>query len=160
MGQNKAQKKAAERTKKATASEVQPQPEAKQPEAQPAAEPKPAPATPAVATAAPQPSKQMQTIEKLKDGWSAKGINLDKLTVKDDGKFKLLIVDAGWPTVQVGASGGITVLELKSYSKAFDASMDGLALYDKQKAREQKKTVAPTAPAAKAPAAEKQQATA
>src|SRR5580700_3698693 len=100
MGQNKTQKAAAARAKKTTAQEVQP--EAKQPEVQPAAEPKPAPATAAPA----QPSKQAQTIEKLKEGWTAKGVDLSKLTIKDDGKFRLLIVDTGWPTVQVGASGG------------------------------------------------------
>jgi hypothetical protein len=157
MGKNKAQKEAEARAKK-------PQPaaeaertregsdnpaaiQAKMDEV--AAQPKPnGKATPA-AVAAAQPavvSKQTQTIETLKAGWTAKGVDLSKLIVKDDGKFKLVIVDAGWPTVQVGASGGITVLELKSYAKAFDAAMDGLALYEKQKAREQKKTAA-TAPA-------------
>jgi hypothetical protein len=40
------------------------------------------------------------------------------------------------------------VLELKSYARAFDAAMDGLALYQKQQGREQKKSAAP-APAAK-----------
>jgi len=99
----------------------------------------------------------MQTIEKLKEGWTAKGVNLDKLTVKDDGKFKLVVVAEGWPTVQVGPTGGITVTELKSYAKAFDAAMDGLALFEKQKAREQKKA---TTAAPAQPVAEKQSATA
>jgi hypothetical protein len=123
-------------------------------------QPKPAPATPAAAATPTQPSKQTQTIEKLKEGWTAKGVSLDKLTVKDDGKFKLVIVAEGWPTVQVGPTGGITVTELKSYAKAFDAAMDGLALYEKQQARDQKKVqataTAPAPPAAKAPATEKQ----
>ena len=154
MGTNKAQREAAARAKKSTAQPT--------PEIQPAAvaeQPKPTPAPAATAqpaTAAPaQPNKQQQTIEKIKDGWTAKGVNLDKLTIKDDGKFKLLIVAEGWPTVQVGNSGGITVLELKSYAKAFDAAMDGLSLYQKQQAREQKKAAAaaPAPPAAKAPAA-------
>jgi 2-keto-3-deoxy-6-phosphogluconate aldolase len=69
--------------------------------------------------------------------------------VKDDGKFKLVVVAEGWPTVQIGPTGGITVTELKSYAKAFDAAMDGLALYTKQKARETRKATA-TAPAPKA----------
>jgi hypothetical protein len=156
MGTNKAQKQAAERSKKSTA---QPTPDAQPTPAAVAEQPKPTPAPAATAqpaTAAPaQPNKQQQTIEKLQEGWKAKGVDLSKLTIKDDGKFKLLIVDAGWPTVQVGNSGGITVLELKSYAKAFDAAMDGLSLYQKQQAREQKKAAAaaPAPPAAKAPAA-------
>jgi hypothetical protein len=153
MGQNKAQREAAARAKKSTALPT--------PEVQPAAvaeQPKPTPAPAATvqpATAAPAQPKQQQTIEKLQEGWKAKGVDLSKLAIKDDGKFKLLIVDAGWPTVQVGNSGGITVLELKSYAKAFDAAMDGLSLYQKQQAREQKKAAAaaPAPPAAKAPAA-------
>jgi len=148
MGQNKAQREAATRAKKASASEVQPAAgDTGKVNEQP--KPTPAPATPA-ATPAPaptQPNKQMQTIEKLKEGWTAKGVNLDKLTVKDDGKFKLVVVAEGWPTVQIGPTGGITVLELKSYAKAFDAAMNGLALYDKQKAREQKKAATTAAPA-------------
>jgi hypothetical protein len=121
---------------------------------QPKTEAKPAatttPATPAT------PSKQEQTIETLKAGWTAKGVDLSKLTIKDDGKFRLLVVAEGWPTVQVGASGGVTVLELKSYAKAFDAAMDGLALYQKQQAREAKKTAAAAPPAPPAAKAEKQ----
>lgn len=143
MGKNKTQKTAEGRAAK------------KAPEVQQAAEqpkPTPAPVTPA-ATPVAVASKQTETIERLKAGWAEKKVDLSKLTIKDDGKFKLLMVDAGWPTVQVGASGGITVLELKSYSKAFDAAMNGLALYEKQKAREQKKAAAPAPPAAKAPAA-------
>jgi hypothetical protein len=170
MSKTKTQKAAEERAAKKTAAqpEVQPQPAVgpnpgqintgkvnEQPK--PKAEQKQPAATPAPAAAA-QPRKQTQTIEKLKEGWTAKGVSLDKLSIKDDGKFKLLVVAEGWPTVQVGASGGITVLELKSYSRAFDAAMEGLGLYQKQQAREQKKATAtaPTAPAAKAPAAEKQ----
>jgi hypothetical protein len=49
-------------------------------------------------------------------------------------------------------------VELKSYASAWEASMDGLNLFNKQKEREQKKTAAPapTAPAPKAAPAEKQ----
>lgn len=154
MGKNKQQIATEARAKKTAASAQEAQPTAEQPKQVAQA----APAPPAAAPA--QPSKQVQTIEKLKEGWTANGVALDKLTVKDDGKFKLLIVDKGWPTVQVGASGGITVLELKSYAKAFDAAMNGLALYDKQKARDQKKSATTAAPPTKAPVAEKQTASA
>ena len=94
------------------------------------------------------------TIAKLKEGWAEKKVDLSKLTIKDDGKFKVLVVDQGWPRVTIGPTGGIVVTDLKSYAKAFDAAMDGLSLYQKQQAREAKKTQA-TAPAAQ-PAAEKQ----
>ena len=147
MGMNKAQKQAAQRAKKTTAQEVQPAAEQPKPEA----EQKPAPAPAAAAPA--QPSKQMQTIEKLKEGWTAKGVNLDKLTVKDDGKFKLVVVADGWPTVQIGPTGGISLPQIRSYAKAFDAAIDGLAVFEKQNAREAKKATA-TAPAPKAAAPE------
>lgn len=156
MGTNKAQKQAAERAKKSATPEVQPTPVAvgTNPGQINGDTGKVNPPAPAPATVA-APNKQQQTIEKIKEGWTAKGVDLSKLAIKDDGKFKLLIVDAGWPTVQIGPTGGITVLELKSYAKAFDAAMDGLSLYQKQQAREQKKAAAtaPAPPAAKAPAA-------
>lgn len=143
MGQNKAQKQAAERAKK-PAAEVK------------AAAPTPAPATPApaVAAAAPAtPSKQDATIAKLRAGWTEKKVDLSKLQVIDDGKFKNVIVADGWPTVRVGASGGITVLELKSYPDAFTAAMEGDARLRKQTEREQKKAVvaAPVAALASLP---------
>jgi hypothetical protein len=144
MGKNKQQLATEARAKKTT-SEVQFQPVAEQAKPEVKAGATTAPATPAPT----QPSKQMQTIEKLKEGWKARGVSLDKLTVKDDGKFKLVVVAEGWPTVQIGPTGGITVTELKSYAKAFDAAMDGLALYQKQQAREQKKATT-AAPAPKA----------
>jgi hypothetical protein len=150
MGMNKAQKQAAQRAKKTTAQEVQPAAEQPKPEA----EQKPAPAPAAAAPAAqPTPSKQMQTIEKLKEGWTAKGVNLDKLTVKDDGKFKLVVVGEGWPTVQIGPTGGISLPAIKSYPKAFEAALEGDQLLAKQNAREAKKATA-TAPAPKAAAPE------
>jgi hypothetical protein len=182
MGKNKQQAAAEARSKKAT-SEVEPQPVAAvgpnpgqingdtgKVNEQPKPNGKASPATVAAATQPAVVSKQTQTIETLKAGWVAKGVDLSKLTVKDDGKFKLLIVDEGWPTVRLGSTGGITVMELRSYASAFDAAMNGLELYQKQQAREQKKTVAaaPSQPApkaaapeaAKAPAAEKQSASA
>ena len=133
---NKQQKAAEERAQAAA-------PKAAQPVAE---QPKQA----APAQSLPTPSKQTATIEKLKEAWTAKKVDLSKLQVKDDGKFKLLIVDAGWPTVQIGPTGGITVLELRSYAKAFDAAIDGLALYQKQNDRDRKKTAAPAPPPAPA----------
>jgi septal ring-binding cell division protein DamX len=162
MARNKAQQAAAERAKKSAApvaaDEVQQQqvgkPNGKVVEATPT--PAAKPATPAPV----QPSKQQQAIETLRAGWLQNGVNLDKLTVRDDGKFKLLVVADGWPTVRLGPTGGITVMELHSYAKAYDAAMNGKELFEKQQARDAKKAVAaqpaaqPAAPAAeKAPAA-------
>jgi hypothetical protein len=107
MGKNKTQKSAEERASKKSAlqpavgkepgqingetGKVNEQP------VQPVAQTATTTTTPAAtAPAPPQPSKQDQTVEKLKEGWTAKGVDLSKLTIKDDGKFKLLIVDQGW----------------------------------------------------------------
>jgi hypothetical protein len=133
MGKNKQQRAAEERAQAAA-------PKA----AQPAATEAPKPPAPAAAA---QPSKQEATIQKLKDGWAAKGIGLSQLAIKDDGKFKVLHVTPEWPSVQVGASGGITVLELRSYTDAFTAAMEGLDRFNKQKARDAKKSVPAAAPA-------------
>ena len=97
--------------------------------------------------AAAQPTKQEQTVAKLLEGWKAKGVDLSKLAIKDDGKFKLLHVTPEWPTVQVGSSGGVTVVELRSYPDGFTAAMEGLDRFNKQKARDQKKVAAASAPA-------------
>jgi hypothetical protein len=158
MGKNKQQASTEDRASKKSAvgkepgqingdtGKVNEQPKA---EAKPAATATPAPAVAQTLGA----SKQDMAIAKLKEGWAAKGVNLDKLTIKDDGKFKVLVVAEGWPRVTIGPTGGIVVTDLKSYAKAFDAAMDGLSLYQKQQSREAKKTQA-TAPAQ--PAAEKQ----
>jgi hypothetical protein len=111
------------------------------PEAKATATPAPAVATTLGA------SKQDMAIEKLKAGWLEKKVDLSKLTIKDDGKFKVLIVAEGWPRVTIGPTGGIVVTDLKSYTKAFDAAMDGLNLYTKQKEREAKKATTVTATA-------------
>jgi hypothetical protein len=145
-------KQAAKKSAKQT--EVQPEAVGEQ---KPSEQPKPE--VKATATHAPAtPSKQDATLAKLKAGWTEKKVDLSKMTVKDDGKFKNVIVAEGWPTVRIGASGGITVLELKSYPDAFTAAMEGLERYSKQQAREQKKATASTPAPAKA--AEKQTATA
>ena len=151
MGQNKAQRAAVERAKK---SAVQPQP-AEQPAA--VAEPpkpEPAPAKPAVQ---PTPAnKQTATFDKLKEAWTEKGVDLSKMTVKPDGKFVLVTVADGWPVVQIGASGGIVLPEIRSYAKAFDAAIDGLGLYQKQLARDAKKNAALAPAPAPAPKAKSQ----
>jgi hypothetical protein len=143
MGKNKQQAATEARVKKATA------PAATQEVHQPAVEqPKPA-ATPAPAVAAPaaapaQASKQMQTIEKLKEGWTAKGVDLSKLETKPDGKFLLVTVAPGWPIIQLGPTGGIVLPQIRSYAKAWDAAIDGLAVFQKQQARDQKKAATAT----------------
>jgi hypothetical protein len=147
MGMNKAQKAAAAR--EAAAKTAQPQPAAAAEQAKPEAS--------AAVTALPAPaSKQTATFDKLKEAWTAKGVDLSKLTVKPDGKFVLVTVAEGWPVVQIGPTGGITLPQIRSYPKAFDAAVDGLAVFTKQKERDAKKTAAgalePQAPPAPAPA--------
>ena len=139
MGKNKQQAATEARTRKATPEVAEPAVAVEQP--------KPNGKADAKTIAAATPTKQDATIAKLKEGWTAKGVNLDKLTIKDDGKFKLLIVGQGWPTVQVGNSGGVTVVELKSYPDAFTGAMEGLERYTKQKSREEKQKAAAAAPA-------------
>ena len=142
MGKNKQQLANEQRAQVAAPKATQPVAEA----------PKPATPAPAAPAAAAQPTKQEQTIAKLLEGWRAKGVDLSKLHDKQDGKYRLLVVGEGWPTVQVGASGGITVLELRSYPDAFTAAMEGLDWFNKQKARDAKKVAAASAPAPAAPA--------
>jgi len=149
MGKNNQQKQSEAR--KAAATNAAPTAVAEQPKPTPAPAPTPVP----VAV-----SKQDATIQKLKDGWTAKGVDLSKLTIKDDGKFKVLQVTPEWPSVQVGASGGITVLELRSYPDGFTGAMEGLERFNKQKARDAKKATAPAAaPTAQPKAPEPQKAT-
>jgi len=132
VGKNKAQLAAEARAKKSTP-EVQPQPAV--------TEPTPAPAPPAAAPA----SKQTATLDKLKAAWTERKVDLSKMTIQPDGKFILVTVDDGWPVVQIGASGGIVLPQIRSYVKAFDAAVDGLSLFQKQNERDAKKASA-TAP--------------
>ena len=145
MGTNKAQKEATARAKKSAAPEVQTE--------QPKAEVKPA-ATPTPGAQAVAASKQQVTLDKLREAWTAKGIDLSKLEAKPDGKFLLVTVAPGWPVIQLGPTGGIVLPQIRSYAKAWDAAVDGLEVYQKQKARDAKKTSAVALPAPKA--AEKQ----
>jgi hypothetical protein len=106
--------------------------------------PKPMASAPA---AQPQPaSKQQTTIGLLIEGWTKKGIDLSHIEVKDDGKYKLIVPGAGWPTIRIGSSGGIELPEIKSYPRAFDAALNGKELLEKQTARAAKKTAAPPPP--------------
>ena len=137
MGKNQQQQAAEARAKKSTPA-VQPQP---------AAAALPAPA-----------SKQATTFEKLKEAWAAKGVDLSKMTATPDGKYLDVIVAEGWPLITIGASGGIALPEVRSYPSAFEAAVNGLAVFTKQKERDQKKVAAsapaaPQAPPVPAPAA-------
>jgi hypothetical protein len=116
--------------------------------------PKPAAAAP-TATAAPAPtvSKQTTEIARFQEALKAQGTDLSQMTVVPDGKFTLVVVGPGWPTAAFGPTGGLTIRELKSYAKAWDAGLNGKELLAKQTAREQKKVATPTpTPAAPAPA--------
>ena len=82
---------------------------------------------------------------------------LDHSVIADVGDPDMLVVVAeGWPIVQLGPTGGIVLPQIRSYAKAWDAAMDGKAVFEKQQARDQKKITA----SAPQPAAEKQTATA
>jgi hypothetical protein len=98
-------------------------------------------------------SKQQITVNRLKEAWTKRGVDLSKMEVKDDGKFKLITVGPGWPVIVIGAAGGIDIPSIKSFPKAFEAAVEGDKLLAKQLAREVKKTAAPK-PAAPAPAPE------
>ena len=118
--------------------------------------PAPAPATPETAKPVATIGKQTQTLQRLKDAWANKGINLETIKVVADGKFLNVRVAEGWPLIVIGASGGINLPEIKSYPKAFDAAIIADQLLAKQLARSQKKT-APPAPAIKTKPTEKQE---
>jgi hypothetical protein len=99
-------------------------------------------------------SKQRQTIDKLKTAWAERKIDLSKLTETQDGKFINVMVAEGWPIIAIGPTGGITLPQVRSYAKAWDAAVDGLAIFQKQLQRDAKKTAATatTAKPATAPA--------
>lgn len=123
-------------TPKATKQDVKPseKKEVTQPVAE-AVSPMPPAATPKPEVV----SKQQQMIEKLKLAWQERGVDLKAMTTKQDGKF--IIVNAGpeWPDVAVGPTGGISLPQIRSYAKAWDAAVDGLAVWQKQQARDTKK---------------------
>jgi hypothetical protein len=75
MGKNKQQAATEARTRKATPEVAEPTVAVEQP--------KPNGKADAKTIAAATPSKQDATIEKLKAGWLAKGVNLDRMQIKD-----------------------------------------------------------------------------
>jgi len=132
---------------------------AKKQQAAPKAEPQPAPTTMAKAPEAAKPeaakppaqqpaTKRSKTVAKLKTAWLEKGIKLDKLAEKQDGKFVILQPTPEWPVIRVGASGGIELPTIRSYARAMDAAVNGLELLKKQTERDQKKTAPPPPPVA------------
>ena len=139
MSKTNQQKQAEERAvKKST-----PAPAAEQPKA---AEPK------AVAATQPAPNKQQVTIDKLTAAFEEqRQIEIKPSMLVQDGKFINVMLGKGWPTIRVGNSGGITVMELKSYTSAFEAAIDGDKRLAKQTEREQKKAAAAAPVKAAAP---------
>jgi len=113
-----------------------PKPMAAPPATQPQPQPQPTTAT-----------KQSATVAKLKEAWTTKGINLDQLSERQDGKFILLQLTPEWPIVRIGPTGGVELPQIRSYAKAWDAAVDGLALWTKQQQRDQKKAAATSTPA-------------
>lgn len=131
---------------KATAT---PQPQTAPPQAQTAKPVEPTKPEPA-------PSKQQQTISKLKQAWTEKGVDLSKLSERQDGKFILLQPTPDWPLIRVGPTGGLELPQVRSFAKAWDACVDGLNVYQKQLARDQKKAANAQATKAPQPAPAKQ----
>jgi len=146
MGKNRTQLAAEARLKDTTPAAVADQPEAQTAAMAPAAPvaDKPVADKPAVPL-----SKQETTILKLAAALREKRqIEVKPEMLQQDGKFINVVVGKDWPTIRIGTSGGVTVLELKSYPNAFDAAVDGDKLLAKQVARDQKKqAVAAPAPA-------------
>jgi hypothetical protein len=98
------------------------------------------------------PNKQQMTIGKLTAAFrEQRQIEVKPEMLKQDGKFINMVIGKEWPTIRIGNSGGITVMELKSYTSAFEAAVKGDVLLAKQKEREGKKAIAPAQqPAVKA----------
>jgi hypothetical protein len=147
MGKNKQQAATEARTKKATPEVAEPAVAVEQP--------KPNGKADAKTIAAATPSKQQVTIDRLIAAFKEqRQIEVTPAMLVQDGKFINVMLGKEWPTIRVGGSGGVTVMELKSYTSAFDAAIKGDELLAKQVAREQKKAqpvvVAKSEPAAPA----------
>jgi hypothetical protein len=115
--------------------------------------PKPDTPTPAPAPQSVVTNRQTTTVAKLKAAWTEKGIKLDQLSERQDGKYTLLQPTSEWPIIRIGPTGGIELPQIRSYAKAWDAAVDGLAVWTKQQQRDHKRG------ASSAPAAVKPQAT-
>jgi hypothetical protein len=74
-------------------------------------------------------------------------VPLKDLVERQDGKFILLQPTPEWPLIRVGPTGGLGLPQVRSFAKAWDACVDGLAVYQKQLARDQKKAAAAQAKA-------------
>src|SRR6478752_7254632 len=61
----------------------------------------------AVAPTASAPNKQEAMFVKLKAAWVARGVDLSNMTATLDGKYLMVEVGDGWPTIQIGSNGGI-----------------------------------------------------
>lgn len=114
----------------------------------------PAPAqAPVAAPAQAAPSKQEATLTRLKEAWTARGVSLEAMEVKQDGKFLFVTVAPNWPVIRIGSTGGLELPTIRSFAKAFDAAVHGDELLAKQTARDAKKaaqaTAAPKAEAVK-----------
>ena len=73
-----------------------------------------------------------------------------------DGKFILLNIGPAWPTIRIGASGGVELPAIRSYPRAFEAAVDGDKLLAKQAAKDAKKFAAAATPAAVKPEQKKE----
>ena len=115
-------------------------------------QPKATPATPAPAAAI---SKQQQTVLLLTAELKReRGIEIKPEMLQADGKFIILRVGEGWPTMRVGVNGGVVLMEVRSYKEGIQSWLHADELLQKQIARDQKKVAAsqPAAPpAAKTP---------
>lgn len=97
-------------------------------------------------------TKQTKVVAELLAAMKTAGLEASQ---KNDGKYIVISV-ASWgpmPTIVVGASGGLAIPEVKSYSRADVATMlKAKEMFDRQQARAEKKAIAATA--APAPAKE------
>ena len=128
---------------------------AKKPEAPPTPTPV---ATPVAPVVAPYTGKQEATLANLITAWTARGVDVSKLTTTMDGKFLVVVVGSGWPEIRIGNGGGLDIPSIRSYAKAFDACVIADQLLAKQISRATKPTT-PTAPVAKTPEAPKPEVT-
>lgn len=105
---------------------------------------KPEPAAPAAT-----PTKQETTLMKLSVELAKRDVTVKPEMLTADGKFLLLNIGPAWPTIRIGAAGGIELPQIRSYPKAFEAACEADKLWEKQQARDQKKVALATAPATK-----------
>ncbi|MGB0012833.1 MAG: hypothetical protein WBQ03_14585 [Candidatus Sulfotelmatobacter sp.] len=96
----------------------------------------------ATATATPEPamSKQMLTVLKLTVALrEQRQIELLPEQLKQDGKYVLINVGEGWPTIRVGSNGGVVLPQIRSYKEGMETWMKADELLKKQTERDAKK---------------------